>query len=376
MKGFLKPRYTQSVNDLMVLWFEPSNRYAIVDNGLFFCLQTYFDTDTEKQCLTIYQKQFPFSTVQAKQLLRDVEQFLKDNNTPLAPEESAFKLLNVSPEREYITKYYNTGHLNFKVNYASESLITYIHPLISHVEVENNNATDEFQISEHQNKLLLLKNGICVKHCKTKEFHKLQGKFNMELINSLYQKTEHDWVGLFHASTISNNSESVMLIGQSGSGKSTFTTLLSYSGYALIADDTTPLLRKNLETYHFPGGISTKEGAFNILRTYIPNIDELENNHLRAYKGAIKYIPAPTPDKLHVPCKTLVLINYQKDTTTELKRINAKEALEVLIPDSWISPKPENAKAFLKWLTTLSFYKLTYSNNEDAILKFRSILPI
>ncbi|WP_159022648.1 hypothetical protein [Formosa sp. L2A11] len=89
----------------------------------------------------------------------------------------------------------------------------------------------------------------------------------MELICALHHKKEHDWIGLFHASTISNNTESVMLIGTSGSGKSTLTTILTHNGYDLIADDTTPILRADLNTYYFPGGISVKPGAFSTIKT-------------------------------------------------------------------------------------------------------------
>ncbi|WP_159022647.1 hypothetical protein [Formosa sp. L2A11] len=74
-----------------------------------------------------------------------------------------------------------------------------------------------------------------------------------------------------------------------------------------------------------------------------------------------------------MPCKTIVLVNYKANSKTLLEPINAKTALEILIPDSWISPKPENAKAFLKWINTVTFYKLTYSNNQDAIDIFSTI---
>ena len=43
----------------------------------------------------------------------------------------------------------------------------------------------------------------------------------MELMCSFYNKTEHDWMGVFHASTISKNNHSIMFTGDSGNGKST-----------------------------------------------------------------------------------------------------------------------------------------------------------
>ena len=53
------------------------------------------------------------------------------------------------------------------------------------------------------------------------QLHEFQGKFSMELMCSFYNKTEHDWMGVFHASTISKNNRSIMFTGDSGNGKST-----------------------------------------------------------------------------------------------------------------------------------------------------------
>jgi len=62
----------------------------------------------------------------------------------------------------------------------------------------------------------------------------------MELMCSFYNKNEHDWMGVFHASTISKNNHSVMFTGDSGNGKSTLVSILMANGYNVITDDTKP----------------------------------------------------------------------------------------------------------------------------------------
>ena len=42
-------------------------------------------------------------------------------------------------------------------------------------------------------------------------------------------------------------------------------------------------------------------------------------------------------------------------------------AFQKLVPDSWISPLPENASRFLDWFTEMPCYQLTYSDNEKMV---------
>ena len=97
----------------------------------------------------------------------------------------------------------------------------------------------------------------------------------MELLCLLTHKKEHDWLGTFHASTIANNKEAIMLIGASGRGKSTLSALLMANGFNLIADDFTPVLAKTQTIYNYPSAISIKEGAFKTLESYFQNFNNL-----------------------------------------------------------------------------------------------------
>ncbi|MGJ5642482.1 hypothetical protein [Formosa sp. S-31] len=372
MNRSLKPKHTQSVNDVTILWFETSNRYAIIANGLFYYIQLYFTSDSETAFIQHCIQESKLPTTQATTLLNDIKGFLKDLNRPLNSEEP---YPETTLTQQYLfTTYYRCLGFQFEINFESESLKEYIHPQIAHLETETNtNADFSFQINTKHSTLQLFKNKNFIKAFEQRYYNKLQGKFNMELLCSLYENTEHDWIGLLHASTISNGQSSVTLIGTSGSGKSTLTSLLAFNGYELMADDTTPILRENLHSYYFPGAISIKQGAFDILKPYAPQIDTLPSCFLRSYKGPIKYLPTPEPTKTHLPCNTVVLVNYQAKAETSLEALSIKEALEILIPDSWLSPKPENAKAFLNWISTLTCYKLTYSNNTEAIAVFSTI---
>ena len=67
-----------------------------------------------------------------------------------------------------------------------------------------------------------------------------------------------------------------------------------------------------------------------------------------------------------VPCNTIVLVNYNRDVErTIIEPISKKLVLETIIPESWLSPQPSNAKRILDWLDTIECYKLTYSKTSE-----------
>jgi hypothetical protein len=50
-----------------------------------------------------------------------------------------------------------------------------------------------------------------------------------------------------------------------------------------------------------------------------------------------------------------------------LEKLPRDVAFQQLVPDSWISPIPENASLFLDWFLELPCYQLTYSDNVNMV---------
>jgi len=192
----------------------------------------------------------------------------------------------------------------------------------------------------------------------------------------LHHKKEHDWLGTFHASTVSNGKEAIMLVGDSGNGKSTFCALLMASGLDLMADNITPVLSKDQEVYRYPAAISIKQGAFEMLNSYFPNFNAFDSFDSGTKKGLLKYLPPKaqagnTPQ--HVPCTKIVYVKYTPETNTTLTASSAEKVLQTLIPDSWVSPQQKNARQFLNWLKNIAYYELSYSDNDKAIALFKQL---
>ena len=184
----------------------------------------------------------------------------------------------------------------------------------------------------------------------------------------IHQKKEEEWLGVFHASAISDGKKSMLFLGDSGNGKSTSLALLQANGFTCLADDFVPMDAKNQEVYSFPASISIKQ---NSLKTLMPIYPELatstEYNFTRLNK-VVRYLkPNNANFFAHLPCNDLVFIKYEKDAKLTCKKISKIDAFQQLIPDSWLSPKKENAQIFLDWFGGLNCYQLTYSNNEEMI---------
>jgi len=320
-----------------------------------------------------------YTDKEAFSIHQDISNFLEDQNRrpPLA--EASITLFDDS-KRIFNETYLIDTHA-VKIYFSSKQVKQFIHPQLMHLAVEKqktNEHTTIFDIYEDNNFLYLFKNKQFIGHYELANYHLLQGRFAMELLCVLHNKEENDWLGTFHASTVSNGKESIMLVGDSGNGKSTFCALLMAAGLDLMADDITPVLAKDQEAYRYPSAISIKQGAFDMLKAYYPDFEAQESFKGSVHKGFLKYL-APknnTDNKIqHLPCSKIVYVKYDKhQEQTKLIPSAADKVLQTLIPDSWVSPKQENAQQFLNWLKTLSFYELSYSDNESAISTFLKLL--
>lgn len=377
----MAPTYTQQIEENFILWFETSNNYIILNKTLMKILTIFIKVSDKTSFLNaiVQDKELNYSVEEIASIYNDFTRFLKDQNTrpPLA--EASITLFDDS-NRIFNESYLIDTHA-VQIYFSSEQVKQFIHPQLMHLALEKqktNEHTTIFDIYEDDNFLYLFKNKQFIGNYPLANYHLLQGRFAMELLCVLHDKEENDWLGTFHASTVSNGKESIMLVGDSGHGKSTFCALLMAAGLDLMADDITPVLAKDQDVYRYPSAISIKQGAFDMLKAYYPDFEAQESFKGSVHKGFLKYI-APkhnTDNKIqHLPCSKIVYVKYDKHQAhTKLIPSAADKVLQTLIPDSWISPQKENAKQFLNWLQEISYYELSYSNNESAISTFIKLL--
>ncbi|WMI68468.1 hypothetical protein [Mangrovimonas sp. YM274] len=289
MNSHLQPKYKSTIGSTIVLWFFNSNRYVVVDNITGKFIEVFLASNSIedfKNRLSIESK------TNSKELYLDIKNFLTDCNQTNF-EEIQTEYTNhdhIAPPSN--TFEYSIFDQKIQINYESTFIQSYLHPKLKQLSKTHlTGNTCSFTITTNKNHLLLFKNKEFQYAFLKKDYHKLQGKFNFLLLCELYNKQESDWLGTFHASTLGNEKEAIMLIGDSGNGKSTLSALLMAHGLDLISDDITAMLADNLHVYRNPNAISIKQGAFEVLKPYFQKLDSYDDVFINKTKGYVKYIP-------------------------------------------------------------------------------------
>lgn len=375
MKANLAPKHSQKIGDNFVLWFEKPNSYVIISSIAYQLLTCYFESKNKEAFIQYLQKNFTIPISQATEYFNDLTSFLGELHAESQiSEERPFLPTIPYPN---ISNNYAFGASRVLINYGSINILQLIHPYLQHTLTEETKDVDAvFDIFSENDLLYFFKNKELIGSYEVSNFHFLQGKVAMQLVTSIYNNTESEWLATFHASTISNGNEAIMIIGESGNGKSTLSAVLMAHGFDLLADDFTPMLAENQHLYRFPAAISIKKGAFKLIEDLFEGFEKTELQSSTSKKSVIKYLPPSTSfdsSQKHFACHKLVMVKYDSDVISELCECSSEKFLETFIPDSWISPQPEHSKQFLNWLKDLKFYELNYSNNDFAVSKFKEL---
>ena len=346
-----------------IVWLKKSNKYLVLNTNTLELIKKKSSLSS-KDFLTLITESLNVDVSIAKKINKDISELLLEakelelkQNIKLSDPIKPCQLIN----------YYSFNNTIIKVGFDSEETKSLIHQKYRHLAINHVNSYDvEYAIFNSGDTLFIYKNNQIVGSWDSTQLHEFQGKFSMELICSFYNKTEHDWMGVFHASTISKNNRSIMFTGDSGNGKSTLVSLLMANGYNVIADDFSPILRSDFKTYCFPSAISIKEKSFNLIEQLYPDFINYNEYYINELKGNVKYLP-PISKETSANCSSVIWVKYAEGTESSLKKVSIQDALKKILPDAWISNKEVNAKAFLKWIEKTAFYELNYSDNNKLI---------
>ena len=359
----------KSIEDKTITWSKSSNNYLILENTTALIFKKLNTGVSIKEIALELAKELSLPINKTTDFLTDLEKNIAvlkiKEDTSLIKEDTTIKI----PEKFEFIKYYKINKLVFKVEFHSEYELYLVHPKFAYLEIEDKNIhSHTFTIFCEADFIYFYVENNFIGAWNKNEVHFFQGKFSMELIQKLHQKKENEWMGVFHASAVSNGEKSILFLGDSGNGKSTSLALLQANGYTCLADDFVPIDIYNKEVYSFPASISVKK---NSLKTLLPIYPELANSaeyNFKRLNKIVRYLKPNNSDFLsHLPCKDLIFIKYEKNSDLKFDKISKIEAFQQLVPDSWLSPIKENAQIFLDWFASLNCYQISYSENKEMI---------
>ena len=231
-----------------IVWFENSNEYLILENTTAAILKRLSRGVSVNEIAATLSKKLAIPLEKTIDFILDLEKRIYE---PKSIIES--NLINdyrdiKTPKSFHFIKYYKVNNVIFKVSYLSEKELSLVHPKFSHLAIDNSGNFDfEFDVFINNNYIFLIVDKELIGAWSNKNIHFFQGKFSMELIQKIHQKEENEWLGVFHASAVSNGEKSILFLGDSGNGKSTSLAILQANGFTCLADDFVPIDAKKQE---------------------------------------------------------------------------------------------------------------------------------
>ena len=226
-----------------------------------------------------------------------------------------------------------------------------------------------FELFIYQERIAFRFNGEIKGLWSKDETQYVKGLIFMFFVNTMHDKTDDDWLMTVHASAITNGKKTILFTAKPGSGKTTFAALLQANGFQLISDDFVPIDRHKFNAYPFPISVSVKSGSMDILTPLFPILEEKAETYLSPEK-TVRYIPPSNHfDVVNAifPVKELIFIEYNSDVEFSLEKLDPVVAFKSLLDQAWITPIQGNATILLDRVMEISFFKLTYSNNQKAL---------
>jgi hypothetical protein len=358
--------------DTYVLWIAGINRYLQLKEPAFRVFEQWAKgidvVDIAKWCSTHYKLPDDESLHFVKEITSEISTlFEAEKQVRDLPEEDRAQVENPYYFIEYT---YLMGNHSFKFIYRNEYLKELFHPLFQHHETNTNPDTlTTFDLYNKGNQDVFSLNDGPAKYFPVDEIDAFQGAVMMEILNAIHGKKMADWMGVLHASAVTDGKSAVIFTAPSGSGKSTIALLMIVNGFKILSDDFVPVAMQVPEIYHFPSGISVKKGAIPFLKEYLPQLNEQIRNETEFYLP-----PSGEPGILtNVNAKAIVFVKYDPLVDFELKKESNLEKMNHFIKQSWIAGSPEAAEKFLGWYFNLQVYTLRYSNNFKAVEGIREI---
>ena len=361
---FISDQIDQDTN---IIWFENSNNYIVVNDVINNLI-------LNKLSPSIYPLNTESINILNDQSVKEeIKTLISDcNKTFNSKEIEAVDLKNFNSE-QYTKICFNNRVV--KIEYENKNLKELIDPKFSHL---NSNEKEEitYRVCKIDKKIVLFKEDKFIGSWNADEMHEFQGKVSMELTSFFHRKDESEWTSVFHGSTLSKKEKSIMLTGDSGSGKSSLSTILMDNNFSLVADDFSPMSISG-NHYNFPSAISIKEGFYKSeTELYKINFESLKEYFISEIKGNVKYLPPDNKNEmvLNTRCDKVFSVKFGKNLSNEIKEVNKGIALNKILPDAWISNNMEHAKNFINWVRETTFYDLTYNDNEEIVKMINKII--
>ena len=176
---------------------------------------------------------------------------------------------------------------------------------------------------------------------------------------------------IFHAGTIEKNGKVIVMPAEQGSGKSTLTAAMVYSGWRLFSDELALISLEDELVYPCTRPINLKNDSIEIINNFVENA-VFSTIAKDTHKGTVSLLKPPTDSvkRIHEPASlhSIVFPKYIPKVDAKLTPINQIQAFEQLIEHSFNYHilGEEGFHLIANILKTVNCYQFEYSDFEEA----------
>ncbi len=372
MSMLVVPHVVLGLKKKKLVWFENSDLFFQMEDPAWFVFDKLQMSNSLDEIAKEFSSFYALDIKESFAFVQDMFLRIEKMNQPLEYDETLerIKISVVDSSFDIFSVYtYKLGDKLIKFSYGSFWLEEYIHPLIMHLLTKEDEVPEKacFELFSYEDKVVFRIDGEVKGVWYNDESSYVKGAVFYQLINKLHNKLDEDWLMTVHASAITNGNKTILFSAAPGSGKTTMAALLQARGYSLISDDYVPFGKHCLNAYPFPIAMSIKEGSMELLSAHYPELTEKTAVYINSEK-TVRYLPILN-DKMGMvhPAQDFVFVNYNKDVDFDLEKLELTDAIKLCLDQIWVPPNKETVGMFFDRLKKLSFYRLTYSNNDKAL---------
>ncbi len=383
MKSFTSnkkyPLVIHPFGNVNAVWFKRSRSFLLMEEPAFFVLREFLNGNEISTIKNNSRKKFGSLDSDIDTFVDEIIQYINELNR-VKKENKVSKKINAKNESAPINfqlyKFYTFGKTVTRIDYYNDRLKHLVHPSFVHLETGNKSVPKcHIRCYQTENYFVVSLNHKIVEAFGFQEEEYYKGAISQLIYSIIYKKSFSGWMCTLHASGVFHNNKAFIFSAAAGSGKSTVSAILKAIGLGYISDDfiaATP----DGHVYPFPESISVKEGAVPVLANFYPELNEKVLEKAATGK-MVRYLPVNNFSENQVngiPVASFIFVNYQAGSRFDLSEVGKKEALQLLLRETWVNPKTSLINAFFGWVEKTPFYRMTYSDNEKMISTIKNML--
>jgi hypothetical protein len=181
----------------------------------------------------------------------------------------------------------------------------------------------------------------------------------------------HDFFFYIHAGVVRRDDACILLPAAAGSGKSSLTAALTFSGLGYYSDEVALIEEATFKVPAVPLSVCVKQTGWELMARYYPQLGSLPI-HRRNDGKVVRYIPPPPSAAGHnaVPVSHIIFPCYRPGASTVLQPLASADAVGNLMGQCLALRHPldhGNVRELVRWIGTIDCYRLEFSDLQTAV---------